>query len=248
MIGGANALAAENDAAGREIRSRHDADQVFDRERRIVDQRHAGVDHLAEIVRRDVGRHADGNAAGAVDQKIGKLGRHHHRLAFGIVVVRLEVDGVLVEVVDERIAHMLKPHLGVTHGRRGIAVDRAEIALAVDQLQAHGEVLRHAHQRVIDRLVTVRMIFTDDIADDARRLAIRLVPFVAVLVHRIENAPMHRLEPVARIRQSAHHDHAHRVIEIALLHLLGNRHRADIGRLMPFAAIGSVCRRSVVLV
>ena len=77
-------------------------DQLLDREAGIVDQRHAGVDHLAEIVRRDVGRHADGDAAGAVDQQVGEARRQDHRLALGVVVVRLEVDRVLVEVVEQR--------------------------------------------------------------------------------------------------------------------------------------------------
>ena len=94
--------AAEDDAAGREIRSRHDADQVFDGERRIVDQRHAGVDHLAEIVRRDVGRHADRDAARAVDQEVREARRQDHRLLLVAVVVRLEVDRVLVDVLEQR--------------------------------------------------------------------------------------------------------------------------------------------------
>ena len=172
MVGGADALAAENDAAGREIRARNDADQVVDRQRRIVDQRHAGVDHLAEIVRRDIGRHADGDAAGAVDQQIGKARRQHHRLALGIVVVGLEVDGVLVDVLEQRAPspRLASRHLGVAHGRRRIAVDRTEIALAVDQRQAHGEILRHAHQRVVDRLVAVRVIFAHHVADHARAI------------------------------------------------------------------------------
>ena len=37
--------------------------------------RDRGVDDLAEIMRRDVGRHADGDAAGAIDQQIGKARR-----------------------------------------------------------------------------------------------------------------------------------------------------------------------------
>ena len=229
MIGGADALAAENDAAGREIRARHDGDQVFDRQRRIVGERNAGVDHLAEIVRRDIGRHADRDAAGAVDQKVGEARRQHRRLAFGIVVIGLEIDGLLVEIVEQRHRRFGEARFGIPIGGRRIAVDRAEIALAVDQRQAHGKILRHAHQRVIDRLVAVRMIFADHVADDTRRFHVFLVGRIAVLVHRIEDAPMHGLEPIARVRQSARHDHAHGVIEIALLHLLGDGHRANVG-------------------
>ena len=215
--------------AGREIRPGDDLDEVVDAERGIVDQRDAGVDELAEIVRRDVGRHADGDAAGAVRQQVREARRQHHRLALGIVVVRLEIDGVLVDVLEQRVRDLGEPHLGVAHRRRRIAVDRAEIALAVDQRQAHGEVLRHPHQRVVDRLVAVGMVFTDDVADDARRLAVRLVPLVAVLVHRVEDAAVHRLEAVAGVGQRARHDHAHGVIEIGALHLLDDGDRA-LGR------------------
>ncbi len=68
VIGGADALPSQDGAAGRKIRPRNDADQIVDAERGVVDQRHAGVDDLAEIVRRDIGRHADRDAAGAVGQ------------------------------------------------------------------------------------------------------------------------------------------------------------------------------------
>ena len=241
MIGGADALAAENDAAGRKIRARHDRDQIVDRQRRIVDQRQAGVDHFAEVMRRDVGRHADGDAAGAIDQQIGKARRQHQRLVLGIVVVRLEIDGVLVDVAQQLHRRLGEPAFGVAVGRGVIAVDRAEIALAVDQRQAHGKILHHAHQGVVDRLVAMRMVFAHDVADDVGAFDVFLVRRVAVLVHRIEDAAMHRLEPVAHVGQRAGHDHAHGVIEVAFLHLLGDRHRANIGG----PAVG---RRGIILV
>ncbi len=100
MIGRANALTSEDDAAGRKIRTGNDAHEVIDAERRIVDQRHAGVDDFAEIVRGNVGRHADRDAAGAVDQQVRELRRQHRRFTLGIVVVRLEIDGVLVDILE----------------------------------------------------------------------------------------------------------------------------------------------------
>ena len=221
--------AAEDDAAGREVGSRHDADQVVDAETGIVDERDAGVDHLAEIVRRDIGRHADRDAAGAVDQEVREARRQHHRLVLVAVVIVLEIDRVLVDVLDQFHRRLGQTAFGVPHGRRRIAVDRTEIALAVDQRQAHGEILRHAHQRVVDRLVAVRVIFTHHVADHARRFHVFLVRRVALLVHGIEDAPMHRLEAVAHVRQRTRHDDAHGVIEVVALHLIGNGYRADVG-------------------
>ena len=230
MIGCADALAAEDDAAGREVRSRDDVDEVVDAERGIVDQRHAGVDDFAEIVRGYVGRHADGDAAGAVDQQVREFGRQDRRLGFRIVVVRREIDGVLVDIAEHGERRFRQTRFGVPVGRRRIAIDGAEIALAVDQRHAHGEILRHPHHRVVNRLVAVRMIFTDHVADDARGLDVFLVRRVPLLVHRVQNAAMHGLEPVARVRQRTRHDHAHGVIEIAALHLVENGNGTNIGR------------------
>ena len=237
MIGRANALASEDDAAGRKIRSRNDVDEVVDRQRGIVDQRDAGVDHLAEIVRRDVGGHADRDAAGAVDQQVREFGGQYPRFAERAVVVVLVVDGVLVEIVEQQLRDLGQARFGVPHRGGHIAVHRAEIALAVDQRHAHGEFLRHANHRVIDRLVAMRMVFTDHVADGARRLAVRLVVFEPVLVHRVENPAMHRLQAVARIRQRPRHDHAHGVIEVGALHLVEDGYGANIRGRRRFAGL-----------
>src|SRR5207248_10917059 len=101
MVSGANALPAENDAAGWKVRTWHDRNEVVDRKCRIVDQCGTGIDDLAEIVRGNVGRHADRNAAGAIDQKIRKTRRQDQRLPFGAVVIDLKIDGVFVEVRDQ---------------------------------------------------------------------------------------------------------------------------------------------------
>src|SRR3954451_8190216 len=57
-----------------------------------------------------------------------------------------------------------------------------------------------------------------------------LVRRIAALVHRVEDAPVHGLQAVARVGQRARHDHAHRVIEVAALHLIDDGNRLDIAR------------------
>ena len=59
--------------------------------------------------------------------------------------------------------------LGVAHGGRRVAVDGAEVALAVDERVAHGEGLREAHHRLVDGGVAVRVVLTEDLTDDAWR-------------------------------------------------------------------------------
>ena len=148
------------------------------------------------------------------------------------VVVVAEVDGVLVEVGQHGHRGLGQPALGVAHGRGRIVVHRAEVALAVDQQQAHAEGLRHAHQGVVDREVAVRVILTHHVADHAGGFHVGPVGRVPLFVHREQDAPLHRLEAVAQVGQRPADDHAHGVIEIGFLDLVldGDRgHVAPLG-------------------
>ena len=138
----------------------------------IVDQRHAGVDHFAEIVRRDVGRHADGDAAGAVDQKVGEFApaapsvhgrgcrswpgnRRCPCRCRRAASARPWSGGIRCTAWRPRVSPSTEPKLPWP----SISGTRMEKSCAM------------THQRVIDRLIAVRMVFTDDVADRARRLA-----------------------------------------------------------------------------
>ena len=212
--------AAENLGAGREIRTGNVLKQFLFAHQRIVEQGQRAIDHFDQIVRRNIGRHADGDTASPVDQKIGEAGRQNRRFAFLAVIVFAEINGGLVDIGQERAGGLVHAHFGITHRGRRIAIDRTEIALPVEQRQAHRPGLGHAHQRVVDGLIAMRVVFTDHITDDPRRLAIGLVRRVAILVHRPQNTAVHRLETVTRIRDGPAHDHAHRVIEIGGAHLV----------------------------
>jgi hypothetical protein len=197
------------------------------RDRRIVDQRHAAIDDFGEIVRRDVGRHADGDAARAVDQQVREPRRQDGRFMFGAVIIVLEIDSFLVDVFQQFVRDLFQTRFRVAHRRGRIAVDGAEIALSVDQRHAQRPVLRHAHHGVIDRGVAMRVIFTHDVADDAGRFHVFAVPVETAFMHGIEDAAVHGFQPVAHVRKRPAHDHAHRVIEIGPLHFLENGDRFD---------------------
>src|SRR6185312_10482979 len=217
-----DACRAIDDAGGREVRSWHVLHQVVDGEIRVVDQRHRRVDHLAHVVWGHVGGHADGNAGGTVDQQVRNAGRQDQWLLLAFVVVGAEVDRFLVDVGQQLVREARHAHFGVTHRRRAVTIHRAEVALPVHQHVAQREGLRHAHYRVVHRRVAVRVVFADHVTDHARGFLVRLVPGVAQFVHREQHAAMHRLQAIAHVRKRAAHDHAHRVIEVALAHLVFN--------------------------
>ena len=228
VIGGADAGPAQDHRPGRKVRPGHDLHQRIDRDVGVVDDGAAGVDDLLQVMGRDVRRHADGDAAGTVDQQVGVARRQDHRLFGAVVVVRLEIDGVLVDVLQQRLARLGQPRLGIALGGRRIAVHRAVVALAVDQHQPHREVLRHAHHGVVDRLAAMGMVPAHHVADDARRLLERFRRIEAVFLHGVEDSPVHRLQPVPNVGQRPADDDAHGVVEVGALHLLLDRHGRDI--------------------
>ncbi len=123
--------------------------------------------------------------------------------------------------------HLGQARLGVAHGRGIVAVHIAEVALPVDQRIALGKVLGQTHQRVVHRLVAVRMKLADHIADDTRALLESSAGVEPQLPHRIEQAPMDRLEPVARVRQRASGNGGERVLEITFLQRVAQRDLFD---------------------
>ena len=206
LVGALDVLGAGHDLpAGREIRALDRATELPRREllalEQGLEQPQGRLAHLARIVRRNVGGHADGDARRAVDQKVRKARRQHHRLALGAVVVRPKMDGVFLDLAEQLAGHGRKPALGVAHGRSRIAVERAEIAGTVDQLRPHREGLRQAYQGVVNRRVAVRVVAAHHVAHDLRALAVLGVGRQVLLPHRVQDAALDRLQAVTHVGQ-----------------------------------------------
>jgi hypothetical protein len=98
VVGVDDPLAAHDRATRGEVRPLDDRGEVLDRGFGVVDQQDRAVDDLAEVVRRDVGGHADRDPGAAVDEQVRVPRRQDARLGGGLVVVRDHVDGLFVEV------------------------------------------------------------------------------------------------------------------------------------------------------
>ena len=177
------------------------------------------ADDLDEVVRRHVRGHADGDTAGTVDEQVGEGCGHHARLHQLVVVVGNEVDGLLVEAVGHQHRGGGEPGLGVAGCRRPV-VQRPEVAVTVHQRHAHGEGLGHAHERVIDGAVTVRVVLAHHLADHAAALDVSTLGAQAELVHAEQDSSLHRLETVAGVRKGTGVDDRVGVLQERPLHLL----------------------------
>ena len=159
-------LGVDDDAAGREVRTRHELGQRFGVGARMGDEVERRVAEFGDVVRRDRGRHADRDALRAVGEQVRDGGRHDDRLLRVARVIVAPVDQIFLDALHEETGDVGHPRLGVAVGGGVVAVDVAEIALPLDQRVARGEILREAHQGLVDRLIAVRMERPHHVADD----------------------------------------------------------------------------------
>ena len=224
-------LGIDDDAAGREIRTLDPFQQRLRFGVGLVDQMQRRVAEFRCIVRRDRGRHAHRNALRAVGEQVRKAAGQHDRLFRLAVVIGAKLDAVLVDTVEQEPRDLGHARFGIAVGGGIIAVDIAKIALAIDQRIARGKILREAHQRVVDRLIAMRMERAHHVADDLCRLFEWRAGVEPQQPHAIEDAPVHRLQPVAGVRQRAVHDGRERISEIALLERIAQHDLVNFGRL-----------------
>ena len=213
-----DAILTIDDAASREVRTDDNLLQVFDGGARLVDDETGRLDELVQVMGRDVSRHADRDAGRTVHQQVRQGAREDGRLGGRLLIIRDKIHRVLVDVGEELGRDLGEAALGVTVGRGRIAVDGAEVALRLDQLVAHHPVLGEADERVVHGAVAVWVIVLQHFADDAGALIKRAVVDEAFPHHRVEDAALHGLQAVTRVREGAGDDDGHRVIDVGRLH------------------------------
>ena len=224
MVGLADAGPAADDAAGGEVRSGDFLEQLVDRDFGVVDEFQQGVADLAQVVRRDRGGHAHGDAVGPVDQEVGKLRGQHRGLGPPLVVGGDELHRVQPQILEHQRRDRRHAGFGVPHGRRRQSGDRAEVALLVDQHVAEVPLLGHADQGGVDHALAVGMIVAAGIAGDLGTLHPACPRREVQVVHRHQDPPLRGLQAVADVGQGPADDHAHGVDQVAVFKLLFDGH------------------------
>ena len=166
----------------------------------------------------------------AVDEKIRELCGQNFGFAFAFIEVRNHVDGVFVEVGKKLFRETLHSAFGVTGGRGGVAVDGSEVALTFNQRCAHGEVLGETHKCIVNRSVSVRVIFTHDFTDDSRRFHGGVTFGESKLFHSVEDSAVDGLKTVADVRNRTSHVDAQGILQVRSMHNILNMNRIILHR------------------
>ena len=214
---------------GREVRAANVIAEIADGSLRLVEEPDAGGDDLAQVVRRNVRRHADRDSRRPVQQHVREAGREQLRLVERAVEVRAPLDGAFAQLSQQHLREPGELRLGVAHRRERLRiVGGPPVSLTVDQRIAGRERLREEHHRLVARALPVRVELAEHVADGARGLLVLRTGGQTQLRHRVDDAPLHRLQPVADMRQGAIEDHVHRVVEVRLLGELLQRAAFDV--------------------
>ena len=222
LITFSDAVSATNDAAGREVGAGQDVDNLVDRCFRFVNQHDDGVGDFGEVVRRNAGRHSNGDSGRAVDEQVWKLRWQNNRFGSALIVRWCKVDGVVLNVCQHVGSGRRKSSFRITHGGGGKSSKRAEVALFVDHCLTHHPVLSHADKRRINRTFTVRVVVTAGVAADFGAFDSVGVWPETQIAHCDEDAALRRFQSVASVRQGSRNDDAHRVRQVGRSHFVLN--------------------------
>ena len=97
----------DKDAAGREVGSGNAGVELGCCAGGVLDEMQERGAKLADVMRRDAGRHPDGNARCAVGEQVRKAGGQDDRLAVLAVISLAEVDCIVADTVEHRAASRL---------------------------------------------------------------------------------------------------------------------------------------------
>ena len=188
----------------------------------IIHEGYTCINNLTQIMCGYVCGHTYSNTCGSVEQKVGQPGGHDGGFQQSIIEVVGHVHGLFFQIVHHGFAYETQSGLGISHGSRTVTVYATKVTLAIHQSVSHGPFLCHTHQGKIYRAVTMGVILTEYFTHDTRTFLIRSAVQIAHLFHSKKDASVYRFESVSNIGQCTCYDYAHRVVDVALPHLVLN--------------------------
>ena len=143
--------------------------QIVHRSLGTIEQMDGGINHLAQVVGRNVRCHPYGDTGSAIEQQVWNLSRQNNRLFQGPIKVWLPIGGALTQFSKKHLGITRQSRLGVAHGGKRLGIiRRTPVPLTINQGIAVTEVLSHQHHRLVGGAVTMGMEFTDHVANCTR--------------------------------------------------------------------------------
>jgi len=114
--GTANPCPPHDNPTGGEIRPRDNLHHIFKGNLRVADICHTGINDFSRVMRRNIGRHPNGNAARAIDQKIGVFSRQNRWFFLGFIIIGDEINSIAINIPQQGFSNLGQTRFCVTHG------------------------------------------------------------------------------------------------------------------------------------
>ena len=176
---------------------------------------------------RNVRCHTDRDTHLTIQKDVWQSRWQNNRLLLCTIEVIAEVDRILIDICQKRRTNLVHASLSVTRCRRLITIHRTEVTLTFYERIALFPRLRQVNHCIINRRVTVWVVFTHHFTNDTCGFDCSMWRLPAVLLHREENTTMHWLQTIAHIRQGTVNNHRHRVAQEAIFHHVLDREFLD---------------------
>ena len=214
-------VACDDVSARREVRTRNDLHHLVKGNLRIVEVSDDAVYDFGKVMRRYIRRKTYRYTRRTVYEKVRKSSGESVGFFERVVEVKRPVYGIFVYTVKKFERERLKFDFGVPHRRRAVAVDRAEVAVSVDKRHTHVERLGKSDHSVVNRSISVGVIFCETVADHPRRFFIAFIGKHSLFEHRIKDTPLNGFKTVFDPRKGSVENDVfgirnHRVVVIIL--------------------------------
>ena len=204
----------------REIRSRNDFHQLWNRDIRVLANSKYSVNDFSQLMWRDICCHPYCDTGSTVYKQVWKTCRQYDWFSFRSIVVILVVNGVFIDVPKNLHGNFRHSCLGVTHCCRCVPIDRSEVSMPIYKHVPEVEVLRHTYHRVVNGGVTMRVILPDYFPYDTGGFLVGLIRCHAQIVHCIQNTAMNWFQSVPYIRQGTGYNYTHGIVKERCSHFL----------------------------
>ena len=99
----------------------------------VINNLNNGINCLTKIMRWNIGRHTYSDTCCTVYQQIRKTCRKYNRLTFCLIKVRLEINGIFVDVCKHLHGNLAETCLCVSHGSRTVTIHGTKVSMSVNQ-------------------------------------------------------------------------------------------------------------------
>ena len=151
--------------------------------------------------------HTYSNTHRSITEMIWKFCRKHNWFLKRSIKVISPINRILLKICKHFLSNFSQSCLGIPHRSRSITIDRTKVSLPINERISHRPRLSKSYHCLINRRISMWMVFTHYISDNSRRLFVLLVVEVIIFVHSIKDSSQYGFKSISGIWQSTSNDH-----------------------------------------